>query len=101
MYKLLNNTTSTSPGTPVPLEYSGTYKISASIPSGDAASIALEERLDGTGDWMPVADRAGTATLLTRAASQVLYVGHANQQIRATRTGGTAAVTVLAALIAD
>lgn len=92
---LLNATTSTDPAAPQTVRVPGDYKVMASIPSGDAASIALEERINDTGEWVPLADRQGTQVVLTYDAPSAVLVLSGGQQIRATRTGGSAAVSVI------
>lgn len=90
---LIDNSTSTAAGAALTLHAPGTYKLLASIPSGDAASIALEERMAAGAEWVPVADLEGNAIALTRTRPSAVMLVGAGQQVRATRSGGAAAVS--------
>lgn len=102
MFRLLDNTTSTVASAASMLTRSGRYLLIASITAADAASITFEIRFvspTATMQWMPLADRAGTAIALTRTANTATVDLVAGTEIRATRTGGAVAITALVATV--
>lgn len=90
---LLDDTTSTDAGAAVTIGRKGAHKLLASIPTGDEASIAIEERIDSDYEWVPLAGLSGTQVALTVTAPSAVVYARSGQQLRAIRTGGTEAVS--------
>lgn len=91
MPRILDESTSTSATDPITLA-PGEYKIALTTSDG-SVSIAVEEREEGL-DWRTVA-KGGTAVALTSTDPAITYKS-SGEQVRVTRTGGSAAATVTA-----
>jgi len=95
MPALLEATTSTAAGDPVTTSSPGEYELHVSIPGSDAATVVFEKRINESGSWMPLSDIYGERLTLSRLAPMALVTMGSGQQIRATRTGGSAEISVL------
>lgn len=89
----LENSTSTSPSGWLDI-MPGRWKLSADIGTSDAASITFQERSNADGGTRVVAV-AGTDVALTEGQPTAIYESGGGQ-MRCTRAGGSAAVTVRA-----
>lgn len=98
---VIDNSTSTDPSAAFTCGAQGAYKLLASITALDGASIAMQERINSAAQWVPMADLSGNQVILSESAPSAVFYAMAGQQVRGTRSTGTAAVSVAVNYVGD